>query len=146
MEDISVALEGAARANAPTRTSNLVRNIQRANVHRTGANTFQGAIGVNRQAPYGLFVEEGTGIFRPGGHPITPKSGRWLVFRDPGTVNTFFSNQRLFHPRRKGLVFARSVRGQRPQPFMEEAYHEIVRTYAPARLEKLKQEIARLGT
>jgi len=51
---------------------------------------------------HGLYVHEGTGIYGPRGRPIRPRRGRFLVF--PGEDGR--------------LVFAREVRGQRPQRFL----------------------------
>lgn len=62
---------------------------------------------------YALYVHEGTGIYGPKGQPIKPKRGRYLVFEARNARTT---------PRGRGnLVFARQVRGQRPQRFLLEA-------------------------
>lgn len=66
---------------------------------------------------YGLYVHEGTGIYGPRGAPIRPKRGRYLVFEARNARTT---------PRGRGnLVFARQVRGQRPQPFLLDALKEV---------------------
>lgn len=57
-------------------------------------------------AHYALFVMRGTGIYGPRGTPITPKTAKLLVFRG----------------RDGGTVFAKSVKGQRAQPFLAEAF------------------------
>lgn len=62
---------------------------------------------------YALYVHEGTGIYGPKGQPIKPKRGRYLVFEARNARTT---------PRGRGnLVFARQVRGQRPQRFLLDA-------------------------
>lgn len=62
---------------------------------------------------YSLYVHEGTGIYGPRGQPIRPKRGQYLVFEGRNARTT---------PRGRGnLVFARQVRGQRPQRFLLEA-------------------------
>lgn len=62
---------------------------------------------------YALYVHEGTGIYGPKGQPIRPKNGRYLVFEARNARTT---------PRGRGnIVFARQVRGQRPQRFLLEA-------------------------
>jgi hypothetical protein len=62
---------------------------------------------------YALYVHEGTGIYGPKGQPIRPKNGRFLVFEARNARTT---------PRGRGnIVFARQVRGQRPQRFLLEA-------------------------
>lgn len=62
---------------------------------------------------YGLYVHEGTGVYGPKGQPIRPKRGRFLVFEA--------RNARTTAPGRGNLVFAREVRGQRPQRFLLES-------------------------
>lgn len=52
---------------------------------------------------YGIYVHEGTGIYGPRGAPIEPKRGKYLVFTPKGSSQP---------------VFARQVRGQRPQRFL----------------------------
>lgn len=59
---------------------------------------------------YALYVHEGTGIYGPKGTPIRPKRGQYLVFEARNARTT---------PRGRGnLVFARQVRGQRPNRFL----------------------------
>lgn len=59
---------------------------------------------------YALYVHEGTGIYGPRGQPIRPKRGQYLVFEARNARTT---------PRGRGnLVFAREVRGQRPQRYL----------------------------
>lgn len=59
---------------------------------------------------YSLYVHEGTGIYGPRGQPIRPKRGQYLVFEARNARTT---------PRGRGnLVFAREVRGQRPQRYL----------------------------
>ena len=65
---------------------------------------------VYSELEYALYVHEGTGIYGPRGAPIRPKRGRYLVFEARNARTT---------PRGRGnLVFARQVRGQRPQRFL----------------------------
>jgi hypothetical protein len=59
---------------------------------------------------YALYVHEGTGIYGPKGAPIKPKRGRYLVFEA--------RNARTTAPGRGNRVFAREVRGQRPNRFL----------------------------
>lgn len=62
---------------------------------------------------YALYVHEGTGIYGPKGTPIKPKRGKYLVFQA--------RNARTTASGRGNLVFARQVRGQRPQRFLLDA-------------------------
>jgi phage gpG-like protein len=61
-------------------------------------------IGTN--VTYAPFVHEGTGIYGPRHTPILPKRGRYLVFTPKGATRP---------------VFARSVRGVPPRPFLRMA-------------------------
>lgn len=53
---------------------------------------------------YALFVHEGTGIYGPTGMPITPVSASVLVFQGDA-----------------GMVFAKSVSGSPPNPYVDRA-------------------------
>lgn len=55
---------------------------------------------------YARLVHNGTGIYGPRGARIKPLQGRYLVFTPKGGG---------------GLVFARSVKGMRPNPFLKDA-------------------------
>lgn len=57
-------------------------------------------------APYTQFVIKGTGIYGPRAAPITPKNGKYMVFRG----------------RDGGLVYATETKGQRAQPFIQNAF------------------------
>jgi hypothetical protein len=59
---------------------------------------------------YGLYVHEGTGIYGPKGQPIRPKRGQYLRFES--------RNPRTTAPGRGSIVFARQVRGQRPNRYL----------------------------
>lgn len=68
-----------------------------------------GRVGTSVQ--YGLYHHEGTGIYGPARRPITPRAGGVLVFTPKGA---------------SGPVFARSVRGSKPNRFLVKAFHEVV--------------------
>ena len=59
-------------------------------------------------APYGKYVEQGTGIYGPYGSPIVPVTKPFLAWKDYGG----------------GWHRAKSVKGQKAQPFMEPAISE----------------------
>lgn len=65
---------------------------------------------------YALYVHEGTGIYGPKGQPIVPKRGKYLVFES--------RNARTTARGRGAKVFARQVKGQRPQRFLLEALRQ----------------------
>lgn len=128
LDDISLRAEAVARERAPFRTGNLVRNIRRDKADHVGPDTLEGAIGVSRQAPYALWVHDGTGIFGETGNLIRPRVKRVMVFE------------------KEGKVFFRSyVKGQKPQPFMAEAFESVANTYVPLRVGRLRQQIGNLG-
>jgi len=71
------------------------------------------------------WVHEGTGIFGPLKLPIVPKRAKFMVFE---------INGRIFRKK--------SVRGQEPQPYMENAYEVVNRSFVPARIELLKAKLS----
>jgi len=73
---------------------------------------------------YAKWVHDGTGIYGPYKTPIVPRSAPYLKFRYKG---------RLWR--------LPSVKGQKPQPFLREAYFIINRTFVPIRIEQLRTEI-----
>lgn len=66
---------------------------------------------VGTRLEYGLYHHEGTGIHGPRRRVITPKRSTVLVFTPKGSNN---------------VVFARSVQGSRPNPFLVRALMEMV--------------------
>lgn len=92
--------EAIAVATAPVDTGRL-KNDRTAGVVDEGAR-LRGRL--EFLVNYAPFVTGGTGIYGPRGRRIRPKNGEFLVFRINGQ-----------------LVFARSVAGQRPNPFLVNA-------------------------
>lgn len=68
---------------------------------------------------YPVYVHEGTGLYGRLNRLITPRRARAMVFVG-----------------RTGLVVRRTIRGQRPQPFMREAYMDA-RAYIEAHLDDM---------
>lgn len=60
------------------------------------------------KARQGIFVEKGTGIYGPTGRVIKPKRANVMVF-----------------PGKAGVVFAKTVKGQKAQPFLSKALRGI---------------------
>lgn len=69
---------------------------------------------------YARYQELGTGIYAGKG-PIKPKTGKYLVFR-PKTMGP----ARAGKPGKRGLVFAREVKGTPPTHFLENSLREAV--------------------
>ena len=94
--------DALATATAPVDTG-FLRNNRSIQID-AGPSSLVGAL--TYHAHYALFVMRGTGIYGPTGQPITPKTANYLVFRG----------------RDGATVYAKSVRGQRAQPFLAEAF------------------------
>jgi hypothetical protein len=124
LDDVALFAEGEAKSHAPRKTGNLVRNIGRDRAEMTRPHHYSAAVGVARTAPYGIWVHEGTGLFGRMRRPIRPLVGNVLAFDVMGRS-----------------VFARSVKGQRANPFMREAYRVTRDTYLPARMKRLAEEV-----
>lgn len=75
-------------------------------VTKSRATAYKAKVTVEATAPYSLFPEEGTGIYGPKGGRIYPKTAKVLVFRPRGSSQ---------------LVFAKSVKGQKAQHYMEKS-------------------------
>lgn len=82
------------RSRAAHRTGTLQRSIM-GEVHYPW-----GQVAVNEK--YGIYIEEGTGLYGPRRQAITPKTGKVLAFRSGGS-----------------MVFAKKVKGMKPRPFFK---------------------------
>ena len=78
-----------------------------------------------QEPEHARWVHEGTGVYGPRNSPIRPRTAKFMQFRYLG------KNWRV-----------RTVKGQRPQPYLTNAYLLIDRTYIPARLQLLDAQIA----
>lgn len=124
LDDVARRAQTLAEAAAPKDTTRLVRKISRVPATRQASGVVQARVGVGpinsvglgvagplreNQANYPYFVHQGTGIYGALHRMIRPRHA--LMMR-------FFG--------RRGLVFARSVAGQRPQPYIGRAYDGII--------------------
>jgi hypothetical protein len=104
--DMTTEVANAARRRCPVDNGQLRASI-RSQVITHGSET----IGeVYSDLEYAAYVHEGTGIYGPSGRPIRPVRARVLSWQQRGV----------------GRVYAREVRGQRPQPFLANALAEVV--------------------
>jgi hypothetical protein len=103
IKQTALLVEAEAVRRAPHRTDNLLNS---ATTSWSGGG-FDTVAQVRFTAPYALYVHEGTGIFGPEGRPIEPVNAKALAF--------FIGSN---------LVFAKSVKGQKGQPFLKEAFEE----------------------
>lgn len=124
--------EQSIRIYAPKgRTLGLVGAIGREHSHPTASGAVEASAGVGEvkharlrgSARYPFDVHEGTGIHGHLGKLIRPRRARYMVF-----------------PGRTGLVHARTVKGQKPQPFVRDAYVDVI-AYVSQRLDKMVDDI-----
>lgn len=101
-------VEAVAKRLAPVDTGRLRSSIQKRVVSRGGRVTAE----VTASVKYAAFIHEGTGIYGPRRKPITARGGAFLVFTPRGASQP---------------VFARSVRGIRPRPFLRDALRAVIR-------------------
>lgn len=71
------------------------------------------AVRVGTGIYYARYVHDGTGIYGPKHKVIKPKNGKFLMFRS----NTYGAKRGKY----RGFVFARSVKGMKPNPFLKNA-------------------------
>lgn len=126
INDIAHFAEATAKGEAGFRTGHLRRSISTREARVDMAGAHKAAVGVSRTARYAIWTHEGTGLFGSG-HRISPARGNVLAFSLGGRA-----------------VFAKSVIGQRANPFMREAFHVTKETYVRHRLHRLGREIADL--
>lgn len=126
VEDFSKKAEKINKRGLDLVSHQLLRNlIQKSPVDtgllrgwfQTGGGT---EIKIESPAAYVGFVNEGTGIYGPTGTPITPKKGEVLKFQYGGQT-----------------VFAKSVKGQKGQKFVEKSIKET-----SSRIEEIFKAIA----
>lgn len=101
----TLVAEGAAKENAPI-DKGLLRGSIHSDIRGDGFDMI-GVVGTNLE--YAPYQEFGTGIYGPKAAPITPKQGKFLVFRGKSG----------------NLVFARSVAGSRARKFMAKGLQAV---------------------
>lgn len=105
VDEVTAEVANAARRRAPVDRGQLRASI-RSETRQHGPQV----VGeVWSSLEYAAYVHQGTGIYGPTGRPIRPRRARVLSWDQPGV----------------GRLFAREVRGQRPQPFLAEALAEV---------------------
>lgn len=131
VEDTAAFAAFTAQDYVGKQTGNLAQNIVSTHAGKkhtetaaTPGQVYEAVAGVRKTAPYGRWVEEGTGIYGHRKMPIVPKHAPFLVF----------------HWRGK-LRFRRSVKGQKPQRYMRRAYDTTRDIYLPAALKELERKL-----
>ena len=89
---------------------------------------YRAMVGLKKQPEHGIFVHDGTGIYGPRRSRIYPRTAPYLKF----TIG-----ERTFR--------LKSVAGQEPQPFMDEAYQIINRFFVPLEVQKLALALRSFG-
>jgi hypothetical protein len=117
----------AARTYAPKRTTRLADQIKSQPARITASDALEAKVTLGKvdsrlrrgeSGAYPLAVETGTGVHGPEGRPIrSPRGG----------LMTFFG--------RGGWVSKRTIQGQRPQPYMHEAFRDVD-AYLPQRIDE----------
>lgn len=100
-------VEARAKRLCPVDSGRLRASIS------TNIGTDQGvpSVSVSAGVAYAQFVHEGTGIYGPNRTRITPKKGRFLVWKD----------------KNNNLVFAKSTSGIPGRPFLKQAFDDVLR-------------------
>lgn len=125
LNDIANVIQSIARGFAPERTGNLKLAIKTEDARLAGPKGKRAKVFIDPvQAPYGVWVDEGTGIYGNKHRRISAKPGNVLVFDIGG---------------RK--VVTTSVKGQEGQHFMQRAFDEVNKSYAPARIDALAEDL-----
>ena len=83
---------------------------------------------VAKEPRHAKWVHDGTGIYGPRGIKIRPRTKPAMFFEGYGD----FEGQK---------IVAKRTKGQRPQPYLKNAFQHINNTYALIRFEELKQQI-----
>lgn len=111
----SEVTEIAREKTAPIKTRNLKRDIQVINVSSKSV-----TIGNTLKASYAKFVHNGTGIYGPEKRKITPKKARAL---------------------KTPYGFKKSIKGQKANPYLENAFNEYVKSGLKRAANSLAKEI-----
>ncbi|AYR02666.1 hypothetical protein J1765_gp29 [Gordonia phage Gaea] len=108
-------VQNAARRRAPVDEGTLRNSIEYV-VDVRGTRTH---VTIGSPLPYARYIHEGTGIYGPKGTPIVPVTRQALKFQVKGASG-----------RRRGgdakWVFAKSVRGIKPNPFLVDALVDVM--------------------
>lgn len=87
---------------------------------------------------YARWVMRGTGIYGPLGKPIKPVTARALRFEPGRAIGPLRRGARTPAPGDRGIVFAASVKGSPPNPFLEDALEEVMGGVAGARIRRFR--------
>lgn len=110
-----------------TVSMDLLRNLQINSPVDTGhlrkwffKSTSSSMIDIRSPAIYGVFVNDGTGIYGPKGQIIRPKNGKYMVFKPGPKWNGRVTQSGKW----KGYVALQYSRGQKGQKFVEKSIEQ----------------------
>ena len=114
VEDLVTEVEAVAKQKCPRDEGRLAASVG----HATRVEGTQVIGVVGSDVEYARHVHDGTGLYGPRQALIFPVQAKVMVFEPSGNKATTPKGSR-------GKVFARSVRGQHPQPFLVDALREV---------------------
>lgn len=138
LDSTAEAAQSFAQIDAPKDTTRLASHIGRVEADLQPSGAIQARVGVapvhqlpggqigplrEKQSDYPFFVHEGTGVFGALHRRIVPRRAKAM---------RFFG--------RTGLRYALSVAGQKPQPYIGDAFHEV-QPFLEARIPEAIREI-----
>lgn len=77
---------------------------------------------------YARYVHEGTGIYGPKKKRIVPVSAKALKFQTPKMIGPLPAGVKHAPKGKRGFVFAKSVKGSPPNPFLTDALKDVFGT------------------
>jgi hypothetical protein len=110
-----------ARANCPTDDGRLKASI----THLVTLGNDSVSLRVGSPLDYAMYVHRGTGIYGPHGTPIVPVTAKALRFRKPKMMGPLPQGVRNAPKNRRPFVFAKSVKGSPPSPFLSDALKDV---------------------
>ncbi|MEV4122924.1 HK97 gp10 family phage protein [Micromonospora sp. NPDC049645] len=119
VEDICNAVRNEAVRNVQRDTGALAASLESTvNVH---GRLVVGRVGSSLH--YARYIHDGTGIYGPKQRPIVPVTAKALRFKPGRMIGPLPAGKRGTSPEDRGdWIFARSVKGVPPHPFLVEAF------------------------
>jgi HK97 gp10 family phage protein len=115
-DDVGQAITAEAKRRCPVDEGTLRASI----THVTKTSKTTATVVVGSPLPYAEYFHTGTGIYGPKATPITPTTRKALKFKWDGPgVNSRAKDKR-------GYVFAKSVKGMKPDPFLADAIESVM--------------------
>ena len=108
-------LSGEGGAPKRVDTGRLRASIATIVVYRNG----EPVVLIGTNVRYARWVHDGTGIYGPRHQPIKPKQGKFLRFPATGPYQIY--QPKKGKARRRSFIYARQVKGMRPNPFLRNA-------------------------